>query len=180
MTIQWLGGLTERLFGVAAAVAFSQCPLFIQQYLHQLSGHIAELQHQMDALQIVAGKTGKSVELFIQKFLMSSELEFRLQGQLLQNMHQRYHDFYDVLQTMQTAPAWERPLVFIRHVDKDVARDTWKAFEVGLPLTTEGGVYALIGIAIGCLLYKVLAILLRGLTVSLRKSLSSSRRPNKS
>ena len=63
----------------------------------------------------------------------------------------------DELQAAQnaivTASIWERPFVFLRNVDSDIARATWQIFKPAVPTTIEGLVYAGIGMLVLLLVY---------------------------
>lgn len=55
--IKWIGGLIDRIFAVVGALACLQFPLFLQQYQQHLSGHVVELQIQIQAMQRAASVT---------------------------------------------------------------------------------------------------------------------------
>jgi hypothetical protein len=51
------------------------------------------------------------------------------------------------------AKAWERPLVFVRHLDLEIARATASIFKPAVPVTTEGLTYALTGMVFALVCY---------------------------
>ena len=63
---------------------------------------------------------------------------------------------------MLQAPPIERPLRLAQYLDIDAARATLADFSLGLPLTTEGLVYAAIGLAAGLVALAVVERILRG------------------
>ena len=55
---KWSVALFDRMFSVGGAVAFSQLPQFMQQYSQRLSGHINELDRQVNLMQNAAEASG--------------------------------------------------------------------------------------------------------------------------
>ncbi len=161
--IKWLGNMCERLIGIAGAVILSQAPLFMLQYTHEMAGHVGELQSQVSSMAQVASQGGKNLDAFILKFLASQDPDFRAQGLLMQAMVQRWHQLSEGLTALQHAALWERPLVFLKVFDSKVAHDTYRSFEPGLPLTLEGGLYALAGLLMATGLFRLLRFGLRSL-----------------
>src|SRR5690606_12726079 len=47
----------------------------------------------------------------------------------------------------------ERPFVFIRHLDPEIARATWSIYQPAVPTTLEGLLYALAGVVCALTLY---------------------------
>ena len=164
--IKWLGTLFERLFGIAGAVALSQAPLFVTQYTHQMAGRVAELNAHVASMRQVALQGGKTLEVFILKFVTNPDPDFHAQGVLMQAMVQRWHTLSEGLYSLQHASLWERPFIFLKHLDSGVAHDTLRAFEPGLPLTLEGGLYACAGLLLATGLFRLLRAALYSLSLS--------------
>ena len=150
--IRWIGGLIDRAVAVVCAIVFAQAPLFMEQYTHQLIGRESELRLQVETMHQSAAITGKTLEQLIQKFLGSSDADFASQGLLMQSIVDRWQHLSDALYAMQHSPAWEKPFTFLYQLNGDVFKSTLTHFSVGIPLTTEGGLYALAGIAVGYLI----------------------------
>lgn len=155
--MKWIAGIFDKILALAGALVLSQGPVFMQAYTHQLSGHVAELQWQMDAMQRVAAQSGKSLNQFVEKFLTSQDKDFALQGQLMWDTMERWHNYSEGLFALQNATVWTRPFVFIRHFEWNIVQSTYESYDIGLTLNIEGIVYALIGMLIGYLI----AVLLR-------------------
>lgn len=166
--LKWFGTIFERLFGIAGALLLSQFPLFMQQYTHELSGHVAELHRQVGAMREVAHQGGKSLEAFILKFVANADPDIHAQGQLMQQMLHRWHQLSDGLTALQHAALWERPFLFLKSLDNGVVHDTWRSFEPGLPLTIEGACYAFAGLLIGTALFKLIRSLIGAMFLCLR------------
>src|ERR1035438_6225201 len=54
--------MLDRLLCVLGAVAFSQIPEFMQQYLQRLGGHLDEARRQLDQLQAAAARSGLTLD----------------------------------------------------------------------------------------------------------------------
>lgn len=156
--IKWLGSLFERLVAIAGAVALSQAPLFMTQYMHQMAGHVAELQHQVTSVNQVAMQGGKSLESFILKFVTNPDPDFHAQGLLMQQMVHRWHKLSEGLYSLQHAAIWEKPFIFLKHFDSGVMHDTSRTFEPGVPLTLEGALYACVGLVLATCLFKLIRL----------------------
>lgn len=145
--------LCDRLFAVIGAIIFAQAPLFMQQYMQQVTGRGEELYQQVKAMKEAARFSGKSLDQLISKFLSSSDIDFVHQGELMQALVQRWQTLESALQSWQSSNFLEKPFVFLRHLDREVFSSTFKSFTMGLPLNLEGAVYAMIGTVAGFLLF---------------------------
>lgn len=149
-------GFIDRLFAAAGAIAFTQIPLFYQQYVQRLSGHLAELELQTTLLRQTAARSGKSLEAYIDKFLGSSDTDFSAQGQFMQGIFQRLTELQNSYQALINAPDWVHPMYLLRYGDPDIARATLSHFEPGLSFSVESAVYALLGLAVGLGIFRMI------------------------
>ena len=79
---------------------------------------------------------------------------------------------------LREASLWERPFVFLRHVDWEIAGRTWEVFKPALPVTSEGLVYAAAGMVLALILYQgCVATPCRALVRCSRKKRSVPREP---
>lgn len=161
--LKFLQNFLDRICVVIGALFFVQFPLFMQQYRHQLIGHVAELQFQLQKMRTVATASGKTLEQFIQKFMTSGDQDFSGQGIVMSEMIERWTDLSNSLFAMDNASIWTRPFVFVSHMNYDIAQSTLHSFEPGLPLSYEGAVYALCGICIGYLMFVLIAKLCKSI-----------------
>ncbi len=150
---KWINGLLDRIFAVAGALLFSQAPVFIQQYKQQLAGRVAELQSQVEKMRWVAHQSGKTLDMYIQKFVSQSDADFARQGELMQGMVMRHADLSTAHQALFESTVFSRPLVFARHFDFAIAKQTYSSFEFGFLFSIEGLVYSIIGVGIGYFAY---------------------------
>lgn len=163
--LKWIGGFVDRSFAVIGALSFSQLPLFMHQYQQHLSGRVAELQLHVQSLKQAARVTGKTLPQYISKFLQSADTDFHNQGEVMNQMLQRYDYLSQGYQSLQTASIYSKPYVFIKYFDWELARSTWQTFEMGFAFSLEGISYAGIGIIVGLAVYWILCKILKGLTL---------------
>lgn len=152
--------ILDRFILVAGAFIFSQAPQFIQQYTQRLGGHVAEIQYHIHRLQEAALLVNKTLPEYINKFLQSSEIEFRTQGLLMEQMLNRSLDLKVALESLQNATVWNKPFVFVEYFYFDIAQGTWINFQPGLSYTLEGILYIILGMCIGQVLISILKLLL--------------------
>jgi len=156
----WVLKIIDRIFAVIGALLFSQLPLYMLYYTQQLQGHVAELKLQVDAMGHAAAQTGKSLHQYVLKFLSSTDADFNSQGHFMQGMIDRFDSLSTGLQALHNASVWERPYVFFKYFNIEIAKSTWSHYKVGVPLSFEGAIYALFGILAGLALFFLLKRLL--------------------
>ncbi|MGA8164347.1 MAG: DUF2937 family protein [Waddliaceae bacterium] len=157
---EWLNGLLDRVFAVAGAFLFSQIPHFFQHYTHRLGGHLAELQLQVNTLQRAAGKSGKTLHEYGQKFLVHSDEDFVSQGEMIQGIITRHADLSEAYSSLLNSGSFTRLFSFFEHFHSDIVLMTLKNYTVGLTFSLEGAIYTLLGIGFGYLFYWVISRLI--------------------
>ncbi len=156
-----LGSIIDRLCIVAGAFFGSQIPQFMQQYSQRLAGHVAELRQLIDQLTRVAAHSNKSLEEYIQKFLVSNDADFSHQGHFMQGMVNRWEELNGALLHLTQSSAWTRPLVFMKDLQTDIAHSTFASFQPGINFTAEGLCYAGIGSLMGWAVYQLVSKFLK-------------------
>lgn len=151
--LRYLGGFVDRICAVLGAVLLAQAPLFMHQYILQLAGHEAELRMHVDAMRQAASISGKTLEQLTQKFIASGDVDFMQQGEFMLSMVSRLHNLSEGLSALQSSSVLSKPFVFLMHVKPDIFKSTLQHFTLGMPLSFEGAVYALLGILIGYLAF---------------------------
>jgi len=148
---------------VFAALLFLQIPTFIQQYTHELSGHVAELTLQISAIEKAAQSGGKTTAEYIHKFAANSDQDFSSQGLLMQNMLARFKKLSYSLSSLSAASPLMKPWVFANQVDLQIMQNTASKFQVGITLSFEGLLYAFSGLVVAGMLSSCFAFLGRSL-----------------
>ncbi len=162
--------IIDRLFAVGGAFALCQLPLLMQQYSMMLSGHLAESRRQINMMQHAASLTNKTLQEYIAKFLGQQDLDFVHQGQIMQAMQVRYEDLNQAYAALQHATVWSKPFVFMHNLDSAVFWDTARDFAPGIALNIESLIYAVVGLAIGVLIYRGLIHLAKSFVSLFRKA----------
>lgn len=150
------GQILDRCFAVVGAFLFCQFPLFMQQYQLLLQGHLAESLLQLKGLEQSAAMGNKTVAEYIQKFAAFPDPDFVHQAEWMQALQARTEALDEAYFTLQDAGLWTKPFEFLFHFDKILFTETFHSFSPGLPMSIEGLVYALCGIGIGILCYRLL------------------------
>lgn len=141
-----IGTLADRICAVCGALVFSQLPLFMQDYQQQLVGRISELRIQIQAMQQIAGD--RTLDTYIQKFVSHNDSDIAQHGELLMGVMKRYESLQHAYTSLMQNGPLTKPIAFVSNLHQDVALSTWSHFEFGIPLSVEGGIYALIGIVV--------------------------------
>lgn len=152
-----------RIFIVLGALILSQMPLFISAYTQQLYGRVAELKMQKDELLKMAQASGKTLEQYIYKFLASTDPDFHGQGEWMQGTLNRLQSLSEALTSIQGATLWERPFIFLKTLNFEMAKTTFALFTPGLPLTAEGAAYIAAGAIFGWICFHAILLLFRPL-----------------
>jgi hypothetical protein len=140
--------LLDRILCVAGAVLFAQAPEFMQQYLQRLGGHLAEARRQLAEFEQIARHAGRTLHELIAQYAANADASVVALGRVLENTETRVAALAAAETALREASVWERPFVFLRHVDWEIARATGSVFKPAVPTTMEGLLYALAGMVV--------------------------------
>jgi hypothetical protein len=144
-----LARLANGLFAAAGAAGAAQFPAFYSQYLQHLSGRLAQARDDLAPVLEDARRRGLSLGEYLERAQAEGG---ELTGTLVAGYRSTQQAF-DRLQTAQqalnSAGPLEKPLALARHFDLRIAEGTLDGFAPALPLTAEGGGYALTGLLLG-------------------------------
>lgn len=155
--IRFLSSIMDRVFVIMGALFGAQIPEFLQQYRQRLAGHVAELNRVLDGLRQLAKQSNKNLEEYIGKFMTNSDLDFARQGTFMQEMGDRWERLNEALVSLTSSSAWERPYVFLRDLQYEIARSTFHDFQPGVNMTPEGIGYMVLGAVLGYGAYQLIA-----------------------
>lgn len=153
--------LLDRVLCVTGAVLFSQVPEFMQQYLQRLGGHLDEARRQLEQFRHVAAESGLTLERLIDQTQANADPAVARLSGVMSEAATRVHALELAQTAIASASVWTRPVVFLEHVDRQIARATWSIFQPAVPTTLEGFVYATLGMLVllclyhGCIRYPV-------------------------
>jgi hypothetical protein len=145
--------LLDRVLCVAGAVALSQAPEFFQQYLQRLGGHLDEARRTLASYEVVARQSGITLRQLIDTTRAQPVEPVAKLGDVIDETLARVDALAAAETALREASLWERPLVFLRHVDGEIAARTWEVFKPAVPVTLEGVVYAAAGMLLALALY---------------------------
>ena len=146
--------LLDRVLCVAGAVGLSQAPEFYQQYLQRLGGHLDEAIMQLARFQAVAHESDITLAELIATTRAQDSAPVARLGTLIVETEARVKELQLASGALNGATLWERPWVFVRHVDTDIMAGTWTAFKPAVPVTLEGLVYAGAGMVLALVIYQ--------------------------
>ena len=141
-------GLLDRILCVVGAVTFTQVPEFFQQYLQRLGGHLDEARRQLQQFQVIANQSGVTVDGLARQTSGNADTTVAKLGGVIHSSIERVQELETAQSALQHASLWERPFVFLRHVDPAIANATWSIFKPAVPTTPEGFVYGLFGVLV--------------------------------
>lgn len=167
--------LTDRILCVAGAVLFSQGPEFMQQYLQRLGGHLDEARRQLAVFQSTAAQAGTSLEQFISQTVANPDPGVARLAGVMTDAVERVTSLQSAHQALVHSALWERPFVFLRHLDLEIARATGAIYRPAVPTTGEGLAYALAGMLVFLALYHL--VLKRGLAGLFRRRTAPAQTP---
>jgi hypothetical protein len=151
-----LDGFADRVLAVAGAVLFSQAPEFFQQYLQRLGGHLDEARRILAQFEQAAGQAGLTLADYIRRTAANTDTAVARLADTMAAAAERVQSLQAAHDALRDASAWTRPFVFLRHLDWDIARGTLSVFKPAVPVTLEGGLYALAGMLLFVGLYHLL------------------------
>lgn len=166
---KWLGAFVDRLCVVAGALVFSQAPQYFSQYTQRLAGHVDEIKIHTASIRYAAEKSGKELIEYVQKFSLHQDLDVSLQGDMMQRILNRQIDLSQTYLAMQESTPFSRPFVFFKHFNPDIAKATLVNFHPGLVFTTEGLIYAVIGMGVGLSLFQLITFMVKKALVKNRR-----------
>jgi hypothetical protein len=148
-------GVLDRILCVVGTVAFSQIPEFMQQYLQRLGGHLDEARRQLGKFEDAAEQSGITLDRLIAQTGSNADAAVAKLGGVMTDSVARVEELQAAQTAIVNASLWERPFVFFKNMDADIARATWQIFKPAIPTTVEGLVYAAIGMLVLLMFYHV-------------------------
>jgi hypothetical protein len=143
----------DRILCVVGAVLFSQGPEFMQQYLQRLGGHLDEARRQVAAFGSAAADAGLSLEKYVTQTAANPDPGVARLGRVMSDATERVDALYAAHEALLHASLWERPFVFLRHLDSGISRATAAIYRPAVPTTVEGLIYALTGMLVFLAIY---------------------------
>ncbi|MEO1451555.1 MAG: DUF2937 family protein [Bacteroidota bacterium] len=156
-----MGNLVDRLLCVAGAILLAQAPVYMAQYIDVLSGAKAESGIIYDELSALAKSYNLDLESYLDKLASNPDQMVRDNIAVQQSAVERHERYVEAFDAITNASIWTRPFRFMQHADPTISQAV--VFEPGLPLTVEGGVYALVGVLLVMLILGLIRRIGRGM-----------------
>ncbi|HWA26395.1 MAG TPA: DUF2937 family protein [Lacunisphaera sp.] len=145
--------IIDRLLCVFGAVLFSQGPEFMQQYLQRLGGHLDEARRHLAGFEQTAAQAGLTLDRFISQTAANADPAVAKLGGVMAAAADRVASLQSAHDALLHASLWQRPFLFVGHLDLAISRATMAVYQPALPTTAEGLVYALVGMLVILSLY---------------------------
>lgn len=147
-----IGRLFNGLAAIAGAASSAQFPAFFQQYLQRLGGRLDQTHDDLQKLLADAQALGLSLESYLDDLKGSGTETARQTAQRELERLDQAEQLEQAYYALRDAGPLERPMAFVQHLDTTIVEDTLAAFKPALPVTSEGLVYAGVGMLIGLIL----------------------------
>ena len=151
--LKFLESIIDRIVAVAGAIIFFQIPTFLVQYKQRLGGHVDELARLIKQYKSAAASNGKSVEEYISLHLNSGVNEFISTGKLMTENMERFNELSIALQNLSDSSGIKKLFVFLKSVNFDIFKETYKDFVPGISFNLDSILYCIAGIIFSMLLY---------------------------
>lgn len=149
--------LTLVLFVLAGTIGMSQVPRFVQEYEQRLGGALQEARRQLAEFERLATREGLTLDAFAQALGTNQASAVAGLGRSIQAQAARTHALAAQAEALERAGRFRKPLLLLRHHDRDLLAATWAKY--ALTLTLDPGfaaLGALFGLVVNGLLWAVL------------------------
>jgi len=147
--------LADGIGAVAGAASLSQFPAFYVQYVQRLGGRLDQASVQRDRILAAARDHAITAGEYVRRLLDNADSVVRSEGHNASAALADADRLRAVHDALANAALLDRPLVFVRNFDAELARATFDRFVPAVPLSPEGLAYAAIGMVLGLILVAV-------------------------
>jgi hypothetical protein len=134
---------------VMLALALSQFPEFVQQYVQRTGGAVDALEPLVGRFEASAAQAGLTRQAALERLENNPDDLVVGQSAATGEAIARYEDLRQSYGDLASAGEFERLLVFATRVDPVIARRTMGDFRPALPVTLEGFAHAGVGLVLG-------------------------------
>ena len=143
----WLRRTLIVLIGFAGGLTGSQFPEFAQQYRQRLGGALDELRQVVADFDADAAQNGLTRAAALATYGRSPEPFLRDRGVTMAGVMRRFESLSEQRAKLELASPLTRPVVVLRAPDERVIKGAWADFELDVPVTNAGIVWAAAGAA---------------------------------
>lgn len=144
--------------GGIMAVTASQAPEFAQQYNQRLGGAVDELRKVVGLFDADAARNGLDRAGLLRRLETSADRAVADQGRSQRITIQRFERLDAQKSAMNAPDVASRVFAMVRSYDADIGRGAMRDYKPAMPLTLEGGFFALLGFLCGALIGGIVAL----------------------
>lgn len=133
---------------LGGAVGFSQVPRFVQEYEQRLGGALQEVQRQLGRYRDLAGAEAGTVEELGRRLVANPDPAVAGVGRAIAEQVGRAASLEGQARALAAASRFRKPLVLLRHHDRELLAATWARYE---PTLTLDIAFASLGVVAGVL-----------------------------
>jgi hypothetical protein len=166
-------GFTRRLGGLALyfadKIAFAvgliagfQIPAFVSAYRQRLGGRLDQARIDLDRYQEIAVRFHDGdLDSLIQHHLRSADSTFLAEGKLIEDLIEQVRSLSEAYAALD-AGLLHQIVYLATHLDADIARATWAAYDFGLVFTLDAiACAAVLGLAFSVFIHLLAGLLRR-------------------
>ena len=159
---------------IVLALALSQFPEFVQQYVQRTGGAVDALAPLVERFDAAAAQAGLTRQAAIERLAGNSDALVVGQNAATAEAIARYEALRQSYRDLASAGEFERLLVFGTSVDPAIARRTMGDLRPAVPVTAEGIAHAGVGLVLGYGLGALIAAAAGALLALRRRSATSA------
>ena len=145
-----IGSLADRVICVLFAIILAQAPVYISQYVNVLAGAQMESEKIYDDLENSAAKFNLTLDEYLGRLLSNPDPMVKENAEVSSSAVNRYRQYSEALDALLNSSVWSKPFRLMQYYDQSI--HAAMKFEPNVPLTYEGGFYALAGVLIAMLI----------------------------
>ena len=145
--------LISIIGGVSLGLAASQFPEYAQQYEQRLGGAVDELRAFVQKFDASAASVGLTREQALDTYDATGNTFLTRQGAEAESTIDRYQRLETQLVALENANLVTRVTDFALYYDPDIGEKALEAYNPAVPVTSEGFLYAGIGVVFGYALF---------------------------
>ncbi len=157
--------LADKIIFAVAVIIGLQIPNFIGQYKQRLGGHFDEATQNLKSYESIAEETIGTTDLdALATHYQQGSSDIQIIGEKLTDDIARTNHLGKLVENLETAGIFGRLKHLFVDLERPIARATLNDYQLGLPITPESLIYALIFGVIATLLFNWLLFLIGSIT----------------
>ncbi len=142
--------ILKNIFILFVVFVFSQIPSFMKGYANIVKGALLEVDNLIEGYTKQASRSNKSLSEYIDKYLQSSDVDFRNTGELMLDTIERRQKYQKVLHILEKSSKIYKLFLIIPHLDWNMIKKN--DLEPKITFDQESILYVIAGLLIGMFL----------------------------